>query len=140
MTSYEEIYKKFLTKITDFEILEMNDNDAREMLKMWFDSAIAKFKQCQSDLSDRDDELETFNVDLTDLEKEVLSILMVSEWLEPQLNSVLFTKQFFGGKDEKFYSQSSHHAELMLLQERNEKQANLLLNRYRILNNTYLDR
>lgn len=101
MTSYEDIYEKFSQKITDFKLLELTDQEIREMMKQWLKSSIAKFRRCKSDLTDRDDELEEFNVDLLDIEQEILAELMVGEWLEPQLNSVLYTSQFFGGKEEK---------------------------------------
>ena len=138
MTSYEVIYSRFLAKITDYKILQMEDEDVKMMLNGWMISAIANFRTCASDLSQRDDALEQFNHDLTDLEIEILSILMVSEWLAPQLNSVLMTKQLITGKDEKFYSQSAHLKELMELQAASDKKARLLLNRYRLVNNTYL--
>ena len=138
MTSYEIIYNKFLAKIEDYKILQMEDEDVKMMLHGWLTSAIANFRTCQSDLSKRDDVLESFEERLTDLEIEILSILMVSEWLAPQLNSVLLTKQLITGKDEKFYSQSAHLRELMDLQAASDKKARLLLNRYRLINNAYL--
>lgn len=103
MTSYNTIYNRFAQKITDFKLLELADNDVHEMLHSWLLSAIARFRRCNVDLSQRDDEIECFTQDLSDLEMEILSILMVSEWLEPQVNSVLYTSQFFGGKEEKLW-------------------------------------
>lgn len=119
MTSYGEIYEIFSQKITDYKLLELSDNDVREMLHGWMISAIAKFKRCKTDLSDRNDELYRFNSDLLDIEKEILAELMVGEWLAPQLNSVLYTFQFYGGKEEKFFSQSSHLNTLTELKETN---------------------
>ena len=139
MTSYETIYKKFLQRVVDYKILRMEDEDVKMMLNGWMTSAIANFRTCASDLSKRDDVLEQFDDNLTDLEIEILSILMVSEWLAPQLNSTLLTRQLITGKDEKFYSQSAHLKELMDLQAASDKKARLLLNRYRLINNTYLD-
>ena len=101
MTSYEKIYDRFLQKITDYKMLDLSDTEIRQECVKWLSSAIAKFRRCKNDLSQRDDELETFTVELLDVEIEILSTLMVSEWLAPQLNSVLYTSQFFGGKEEK---------------------------------------
>ena len=103
MTSYETIYNRFAQKITDFKLLELSDNDVHDMLHSWLMSAVAKFRRCNADLSQRDEEIECFTETLSDLEIEILSILMVSEWLEPQVNSVLYTSQFFGGKEEKLW-------------------------------------
>ena len=67
-------------------------------------SAIPKFRRCKTDLSLRDDDVLAFKADLLDIEKEILALLMVNEWLEPQINSELYVSQFYGGKEEKFYA------------------------------------
>ena len=101
MTLYSAIYKKFLNKISDVKLLELSDTDIQEMLHEWLTSAIAKFRRCKNDLSNRDEVLESFNIDLLDIEIEILAVLMVHEWLEPQLNSTLLTAQVFGSKEKK---------------------------------------
>lgn len=138
MTSFKTIYQRFANKITDYKLLQLEDEDLRALLKEWLDAAISKFR-CKSDLTDRDDILEQFNIDLDGIEIEILALRMVSEWLEPQVNSVLLTKQFMGGKDEKFFAQSSQLNELRLLKANNDRQIRLLENRYRLLNNDYLE-
>ena len=138
MTEFETIYNRFSQKITDYKLLQLDDVSLSELLLGWLHSSIAKFRICKSDLSDRDDDSERFNIDLTDLEIEILALRMVDEWLEPQLNSVLLTKQFMGGNTEKFFSQAGHLNELRLLSDRNRKEIRQLENRYRIVNNTYI--
>ena len=34
MTSYDEIYERFSTKITDYKLLELSDKDVRMMLHL----------------------------------------------------------------------------------------------------------
>lgn len=130
MTSYDEIYERFAGKITDFKMMELNDSDIRELLSGYLKSSIAKFKICENDLSDYDDELETFNIDLLDIEKEILAIMMVVEWLEPQVNSVLYTSQFFGNKEQKFFSPANQIQSLMSLKRSNEIKAQKLIRNY----------
>ena len=130
MTLYSTIYKRFLNKISDVKMLELSDDDIQEMMHEWLTSSISKFKKCQNDLSDRDDILQTFNVDLLDIEVEILSIMMVKEWLEPQLNSTLLTAQFFGSKEEKFYAQSNQIEKLIALSKKNELTARKLMRDY----------
>lgn len=101
MTSYDTIFNRFLQKITDYKFLELSDDDVREMMVSWLTSAISKFRRCNNDLSQRDDEIQSFTIDLDDREIEILALLMVCEWIEPQLNSELYISQFFGGKEEK---------------------------------------
>lgn len=130
MTSYGEIYERFAQKITDYKLLELSDNDVREMMHSWMVSAISKFKRCKSDLTNRNDELYRFNEDLLDIEKEILAELMVGEWLTPQLNSVLYISQFFGGKEEKFYSQANGLNSLKDLKETNRMNCLSLMRDY----------
>ena len=104
MTSFDIIYNRFAQKVEDYKLFQLEEEDLREYLLGLLHSSIAKFR-CKHDLSDRDEILEQFNVDLDDIEIEILALRMVSEWLEPQLNSVLLTKQFMGGKDEKLRQQ-----------------------------------
>lgn len=100
-TLYNTVYNRALQKFTDYEFANLPERDMEEMLHDWLLSAIAKFRQCKNDLSDRDEELRQFNVDLEDEEIEILSILLVREWLQPQLQSALLTKMIFSGKEEK---------------------------------------
>ena len=130
MTSYGEIYERFAQKITDYKLLELSDNDVREMMHSWMVSAISKFKRCKTDLTNRNDELYRFNEDLLDIEKEILAELMVGEWLAPQLNSVLYTSQFFGGKEEKFYIQATGLNSLKSLKETNRVNCLALMRDY----------
>ena len=116
-TSYEEIYNLASNKITDPEIALLLPEDIEELFHGYLISAIPKFRKCKNDLSNRDDELRQFNVDLLDVEKEILAILVVREWLQPQLYSALLTKQVFSDKEQKYYSQSSHLSELRALDE-----------------------
>ena len=102
-TPYEDIYSRFLSKITDYDLPNIPDDELESMLCGWLTSAISKFRKCESDLSQRDDELRTFLVDLVDEEKEILSILMTIEWLQPQITSGLVTRQMFSGKEEKLW-------------------------------------
>ena len=100
------------------------------MLYHWLMSAIPKFRRCKTDLSLRDDDVLAFKADLLDIEKEILALLMVNEWLEPQINSELYVSQFYGGKEEKFYAQQNHLNTLMSLKESNHVEAQKLMRDY----------
>lgn len=119
MTSYNTIFERFIKKITDFVFLDLSEEDTLDFLNSYLTSSISKFRKCESDLSDRDDVNQTFNIDLLDIEVEILALMMVEEWLEPQLNSSLLTQQIVGGSEEKFYAQSNQLEKLQNLQSRN---------------------
>ena len=135
-TPYTKVYDRALAKITDYDLAFFPDDDFRFMLRGWLDSSISKFRKCASDLSNRDDELEVFNVDLVDEEIEILALLIVCEWLEPQVNSVALTHQMFGGKEEKYYSQASHLAELKALRDETRTEARKLMRDYTFFSGT----
>ena len=100
-TSYDVIYTRFTAKITDFNIVELDDYTLSEMLQGWLNSAIVRMRPCDNDLSKRNDELEQFAADLTDLEIELLAMGMLNAWFDQYLNSTENVLQFIGGKEEK---------------------------------------
>ena len=137
-TSYEEIYNLAANKITDPEIALLLPEDIGELFHGYLISALPQLGKCKNDLSNRDDELRQFNVDLLDVEKEILAILVVREWLQPQLYSSLLTKQVFSDKEQKYYSQSSHLSELRALDETLKIDAQKLSRDYTYGNLEYL--
>lgn len=130
MTSYETIYTQCLSKITDPTLAMLSDEDLETVLYGWLKSAIAKYRICQNDLSDRDDELKRFNVDLLDIEQELLALLMAREWVSGQLLSVTNTLQVFSGKETSYYAQANHLKELQALDEKLRLEAQQLSRDY----------
>ena len=139
MTSYVVLYEKCLAKIEDPSLVMLPEEDLENLLHGWMTSAIAKHRKCTNDLSNRDDELRQFNVDLTDIEQEILAIMMTREWVSQQLHSVTLTSQVFSGKEAKFYSQSSHIAELRELDERLKIEAQKLSRDYTYVVSEYFN-
>ena len=115
-TPYEKVYSRFLNRTTDFNLAELDDYTLNEMLKSWLHSAIVNART-SSNLISRDDENEVFNNDLSDLDVELLAMGMTMAWLDQTLNSSELTLQFIGGKEEKYYSQANHIAELRAMRE-----------------------
>ena len=115
-TPYEKVYNRFSQKITDFNLTEIDDYSLGEMLKSWLNTAIVNVRT-SADLFDRDDESEVFNNDLSGLDIELLAMGMTLAWLDQYLNSTENVLQFIGGKEEKYYSQANHIAELRSLRE-----------------------
>ena len=138
-TSYENIYGRFLNKVTDFNLVDMDDYSLSSMLQGWLTTAVVKSRKCEHDLSKRDDELQEFEEDLSDLEVELLSMGMVDAWLSQYLNSTENVLQFIGGKEEKYYSQANHIAELRALKDENLREMNRLHNYYTYTNNSYFN-
>lgn len=139
MTSYETVYNRALSKLEDPQLVMLPEEDLEDMLHGYLLSAIAKHRKCEHDLSDRDEELKQFNSDLSDLEIEILGILMLREWISQRLHSVTTVLQTFSGKETTFYSQAAHIKELRELDERLRLEAQKLSRDYTYTNNDYFN-
>ena len=138
-TPYETIYNCCLSKLEDPTLAMLPEEDIENMLHGWMLSAIAKHRKCDHDLSDRDEELRQFNSDLSDLEIEIISLLMCREWVSQQINSVTLTLQVFSGKETNYFSQSAHLKELIALDDKWRLEAQQLSRDYTYTNNEYFD-
>ena len=138
-TPYEKIYNRFSQKITDFNLTEIDDYSLDEMLQSWLNSSIVRIRKCQHDLSKRDDEIQEFEEDLSDLEIELLAMGMVISWLDQSLNSTELTLMMIGGKEEKYYSQAAHIQELRNLREITLLEMNRLHNYFTYTNSSYFN-
>ena len=139
MTQYSTLYEKCLSKIEDPQLAMLPEEDLEDMLHGYLMSAIAKHRKCEHDLSDRDEELKQFNFDLSDLEIEILSILMIREWISQRLHSVTTVMQTFSGKETNFYSQAAHIKELREMDDRLRIEAQQLSRDYSYIGNDYFD-
>ena len=137
-TPYEKVYGRFLNRTTDFNLAELDDYTLNEMLKNWLHSAIIRVRT-SSDLSVRDDKNEVFENDLTDIDIELLAMGMTISWLDQTLNSTELTLQFIGGKEEKYFSQSAHIAELRALRADTLREMQQLYTYGTYTNNDYFD-
>lgn len=139
MTPYSTLYNRCLQKLEDPTLMQLPEEDLEDMLHDYMLSAIAKHRKCEHDLSDRDDELKQFNSDLSDLEIEILAILMLREYISQRLHSVVNVLQVYSGKETSFFSQAAHIKELREMDDRLKLEAQQLSRDYTYLNNNYFD-
>lgn len=81
-TPYERLYENLLPKFRSYEIPMMTVDEVKEHLHDYLIPAIARFHVCRKDLNDRNDILERFNSDLSDVEVEILSNYMLLEYID----------------------------------------------------------
>lgn len=104
-TPYEKIYSNLLPKFHSYEILAMPSDEIKEYLHDFLLSATVKFHVCRQDLSARDDELQQFNIDLTDLEIEILTNYLLLEYLDSTyIRTALLLKVNLSSSDFNSYS------------------------------------
>jgi len=81
-TPYERIYEGFLPKLQSYEIYQMTEDDVKDCLHDYLVFAIPKFHVCRKDLNDRDDLLQRFNSELSDIEIDILVNYMLLEYID----------------------------------------------------------
>lgn len=128
-TEFQEVYDIFLSKITDFDYLNLVESDLQEELLQKLKSATATF--FGSDIRLNID-MEIFNKELDGIEQEILAYGILYEWLSPTVFSIENTKQYINSSDWKIYSQANHLDELRLLLKDVEKKRDYLMRRYKL--------
>lgn len=129
-TEYTEVFDIFLNKITDYRLAEKDIEDVKNQLSKFLLSAITRFNNCRKDLQDRNDSEMKFNIKLKDIEKEILAVLMVEQWLSPKIKNIRYAEQTLSSRDFRIYSQANHVNELRALQKDINREANDLMNEY----------
>lgn len=131
MTFYSEIFDYFLNKISDYDLLKnLENSEINKLCNMYLRSSIAHFIKCKKDLSKRDDNQQMFLISLDELEIEIISSLMVIEWLKPYINNRLNLSSFLGDSDFKTYSQANQLNSLVELQKKLQEDIERLLMEY----------
>jgi hypothetical protein len=64
---------------------------------------------------------------------------MIVEWIQPQVNKTSLTAQFFGGKEQKYYSQSQHLAEMQSLLKTARLDMRRMITERDFIYNSYLE-
>lgn len=137
MTAYIKIYGRFLDKITDFCIAELTDEDFCSYCYRLMVSATSTLRPLSHEM-DRDDESQCFTDDLSDMEVEYIACAMVNEWLEPQLQNTMITRQYIGTSDEKFFSQANQLEQLRTLRNENVARTKKIRRDFSYRNSDYL--
>lgn len=129
-TPFTELYESVLTKIKDYDFLNLEESQVYEVLSDYLRPAIASFRDCKQDLSQRDKT--QFKCRLTDTEIEILSNYMVIAYLDSNYIRVpLALKQTLSSKDFNAFSPANQLEKLISMRETYRKDNETLLSRYR---------
>ena len=125
--SYDEIFSDFLGSVTDYDLASIDIDDMYGLMTEYLHKALSQsyvrrlFTSVNFDdvVQNLTFEMDNSVDDAADLDfvKYILSKGMVVEWLKPQVRSKVNIAQFFGGKEEKWFSQAQHLSELRGLLE-----------------------
>lgn len=141
-TPFTAVYDRFLNKITDDLYMELTLEDTLRDIQSLLVNIIPNFEFPRKNLYDyslssisvNEDTVEdasTFNIDLTEEEINILSILMMGAWLQRQITSIENTRMKYSGSDFKFTSQANHLAKLLTLQTEINRQSHHMQRLYK---------
>jgi hypothetical protein len=103
-TTYDDVYDRFLSKITDYELAQLVSEEVSDNIEKFFKSAISDFKYCVAERLVRDDLNKIFINTLTDLEQEILAKFMLVHWVTPHILRLENIRQSLGSKDFSVFS------------------------------------
>lgn len=130
-TSYETVYENLLPKFRSYEIPIMTIDEVKDYLHDFLIPAISRFHVCRKNLNDRDDLLERFNVELSDIEIEILSNYALIEYIDSTyVRTPSLLKVSLSSSDFNSYSPANMLDKLMSMRNRYVSENETLLSRY----------
>lgn len=149
MTSeYNDIYSRFLLRVTDYEFAGLDEKLAQGMMNGWMKATLSQpyIRRLFSSIT-ADDDVEEIEFELAnpidessdqDFAEEIIAQGMLVNWLSPQYHSVLNTAQFYSNSEQKYYSQANHMAELKDMYHNAKVDLRKMIRDRGIFNNSYI--
>ena len=105
-TQYTDVFEEFKDKITDPDLIIFVEDLQVEMLVAYMNKAIAKCKRIVKtvDLSNRDDEIMEFGVEIPDEVMAIITEWMTVFWLQPFVNNIENLRNNLSTKDFSVFS------------------------------------
>lgn len=148
-TVITSVYRRFLNKISDYNFSLVNNEKEviEDNLLQLYMSATPKFPQCRKDLGTNyldigdvpSGEYITIKSNLTSLEQEIISKLMLIEYLRPVIIKNEVIEQVLGDSDFNLYSQANHLNQLQSLYNTMKKEVNSDISKYSFLRDGIYD-
>lgn len=124
-TQYEDIYERYRARVRNYDLLDYDSAVVNEIQLDLLNLSISDFEEiCIKDLSNRDDSLLLFNVELSNREKDILALGMVLHFVEPYVYNTDSLRNALNTKDFSLYSPANlleKMTELMTTTERRLK-------------------
>lgn len=130
-TSYEKLYENLLPKFRSYEIPLMSTEEVKDYLHDFLIPAISRFHVCRKDLNNRDDIVQRFNVDLSDIEIEILSNYLLIEYIDSEyIRTPTLLKVQLPSNDFKVFSPANFLDKLVAMHKTYVTENETLLSRY----------
>lgn len=130
-TPYEKLYENLLPKFRSYEIPLMSTEEVKDYLHDFLIPAVSRFHVCRKDLDNRDDILQRFNEDLSDIEIEILSNYLLIEYIDSEyIITPSLLKVQLPSSDFKVFSPANFLEKLMNMHKTYVTENETLLSRY----------
>lgn len=131
ITPYEEIFDAALSKLKDYDLVSLPQEDCYAILSDYLRPACVKFQSCKKNLKNRDNLLQQFNTRLSDEEIEILSNEVVREYIyTTHIKTPLVLKMVLPSKDYGVSSNANHLDRLLDLHNTLRKENEQLISIY----------
>ena len=109
----------------------MSTEEVKDFLHDFIIPAISRFHVCRKDLNDRDDILQRFNVELSDIEIEILSNYLLIEYIDSEyIRTPTLLEVQLPSSDFKVFSPANFLDKLVAMRTTYTKENETLLSRY----------
>ncbi len=151
MTSvdYEVIFSSFLGSVTDYNLASLDATDSFQLMTEYLHKALAERYVARLFVSKKlDDEVQLFSFEMKypiDEESDrefvinALAKWMAYEWIQNKVSSTTLVMHMLAGKEQKYYSESSHLAENKALKKELYDEAYGFIMRRGYIDNKYLE-
>ena len=130
-TPYEKLYENLLPKFRSYEIPLMSTDEVKDYLHDFLIPAVSRFHVCRKNLNDRDDIVQMFNADLSDIEIEILSNYLLIEYIDSEYIRVpSLLKISLPSSDFKAFSNANMVDKLVSMRTKYLTENETLLSRY----------
>ena len=120
MTAFSEVYQRFLSQITEYDFIELEQEELEEELEVKLELALSKAHQIKE--VELNKATQTFTRPLTTLEITILSQGLLVEWLSTKVFNVQNMRNHMSSKDFTIFSNANHLKELTSLHNYATKQ------------------
>lgn len=132
MTPYTEIYERFLLLVQEYDFIQLEEEEFEEIFEIKLEMALSKLLALDITMNPN---TQTFNRELTTIEKTILAHALLAEWLTQRVYDVQNMRNNLASKDFKIFSAANHLSELRALHEYATKEVSYLIGQY-LLNQT----
>lgn len=126
-TPFEEVYSLFLSMITDYNLAEFTEEELNEELLTHMKRALSNF--INTDIKINED-IEVFNKRLSGLEINIITLGMLSSYLNQKLYNSSLLKQQLSMKDYQQFSNANMIQQISELKSKTDKEFHYYQQRY----------